>query len=68
MTPADRPSVTDDATQRLARAAFAVDSKHHFHEGQDGRPTCSCGFVGDARKRTQTEHITAAVIEEYDHD
>ena len=66
MTPADRPSVTDDATQRLARAAFAVDSKHHFHEGQDGRPTCSCGFVGDARKRTQTEHITAAVIEEYD--
>ena len=66
--PADRPTVTDDATQRLARAAFAVDSKHHFHEGQDGRPTCSCGFVGDARKRTQTEHITAAVIEEYDHD
>ena len=66
--PDPRPSVTDDATQRLARAAFAVDSKHHFHEGQDGRPTCSCGFVGDARKRTQTEHITAAVIEEYDHD
>ena len=64
----NRPSVTDDATQRLARAAFAVDGKHHFHEGQDGRPTCSCGFVGDARKRTQTEHITAAVIEEYDHD
>lgn len=67
-TPADRTSDTDDATQRLARAAFAVDSKHHFHEGQDGRPTCSCGFVGDARKRTQTEHITAAMIGEYDHD
>ena len=61
-------TTTDDATQRLARAAYAVDSKHHFHEGQDGRPTCSCGFVGDARKRTQTEHITAAVLEEYDHD
>ena len=77
MSAADRPSVTDDAraetttddaTQRLARAAYAVDSKHHFHEGQDGRPACSCGFVGDARKRTQTEHITAAVLEEYDHD
>ena len=77
MSVADRPSVTDDAraetttddaTQRLARAAYAVDSKHHFHEGQDGRPACSCGFVGDARKRTQTEHITAAVLEEYDHD
>ena len=68
VTPADRQTIADDATQRLARAAFAVDSKHHFHEGQDGRPTCSCGFVGDARKRTQTEHITAAVIEEYDHD
>ena len=61
-------TTTDDATQRLARAAYAVDSKHHFHEGQDGRPACSCGFVGDARKRTQTEHITAAVLEEYDHD
>ena len=41
--------------------------------GRDGRavrdrPTCSCGLVGDARKRTQTEHITAAVIEKYDHD
>ena len=65
---AETTTVTDDATQRLARAAYAVDSKHHFHEGQDGRPACSCGFVGDARKRTQTEHITAAVLEEYDHD
>lgn len=55
-----------DALQRLARAAFAVDSKHHFYEGQDGRPHCTCGFVGSARKRTQTEHITAAVIEEFE--
>lgn len=54
--------------QRLGRALFAVDSKHHFHEGGDGLPTCACGFVGNARKRTQTEHITAAVLEEYDHD
>ena len=55
-------------SQRLSRAAFAVDSKHHFHEREDGIPVCSCGFEGDSRKRTQTEHITAAVIEEYPHD
>ena len=54
--------------QRLARAAFLVDSTHHFHEGSDGRPVCACGFVGSARKRTQTEHITAAVLEAFDHD
>ena len=54
--------------QRLARAAFQVDSTHHFYEGPEGNPVCSCGFVGDARKRTQTEHITAAVLEAFDHD
>lgn len=37
----------EDQTQRLARALFAVDSKHHFHEGQDGLPHCACGFVGN---------------------
>ena len=57
-----------EALERLARACFAVDSRHHFHEGQDGRPVCLCGFVGSARKRTQTEHITAAVMEVFDHD
>lgn len=59
---------TDDTMQRLARACFLVDSTHHFYEGQDGRPACSCGFIGDARKRTQTEHITSAVLEAFDHD
>ena len=54
--------------QRLARAAFQVDSTHHFHKGPDGRPVCACGFVGSARQRTQTEHITAAVLEAFDHD
>ena len=67
-----RPMTTDEtreeSMQRLARAAFHVDSTHHFHEDRDGRPTCSCGFIGDARKRTQTEHITAAVMEAFDHD
>lgn len=53
--------------QRLARAAYAVDAKHHFHARGDGIPVCLCGFEGDSRKRTQTEHITAAVIEEYLH-
>ena len=57
----------EEALQRLARAAFLVDSTHHFGYGDDGR-TCLCGFVGDARKRTQTEHITAAVLEAFDHD
>lgn len=50
-----------DALARIGRAAYAVDSTHHFHDIQ-----CSCGFTGDARKRTQTEHITAAVLEAYD--
>lgn len=52
-----------DAADRLNLAALAVDSKHHIHG-----TTCLCGFEGNARKRTQTEHITAAVIEEYNHD
>ena len=52
-----------DALARLGRAAHTVDSTHHFHG-----MTCLCGFEGDARKRTQTEHITAAVIEEYNRD
>lgn len=56
------------ALERLARALFAVDSKHHLYEGPDGLPRCTCGFVGSARKRTQTEHITSAVLEEYNHD
>lgn len=53
----------EEALHRLARAAFAVDSKHHLRG-----VTCLCGFEGDARARTQTEHITSAVIDEYDHD
>ncbi len=57
-----------DSMQLLARAVFHVDSTHHFHEGGDGLPICSCGFIGDARKRTQTEHITAAVLEAFDHE
>lgn len=68
--PGEQPYLTrEDATQRLARAAFLVDGTHHFHmpEGSD-RPVCSCGFVGNARKRTQTEHITTAVLEAFDHD
>ena len=55
--------VLRDALARLGRAAYAVDSTHHFHGIQ-----CSCGFTGDARKRTQTEHITTAMLEAYDHD
>lgn len=51
--------------QGLSRAAYAVDSRHHFHAREDGVPVCSCGFEGDSRKRTQTEHITTAVIAEY---
>ena len=58
----------EEFLQRLARAAFQVDSAHHFYKDQEGSPVCSCGFVGDARKRTQTEHITAAVLEAFDHD
>jgi hypothetical protein len=60
--------MSDDKShiEKLARAAFLVDSTHHFHD-EDGAPVCSCGFVGNARKRTQTEHITAAVLEAFDH-
>lgn len=58
----------DDATQRLARAIFEVDSTHHFHNRVDGLPLCLCGFLGSDRSRTQTEHITAAVLEAFDHD
>ncbi|GAB3191813.1 hypothetical protein [Nesterenkonia suensis] len=56
-----------EARERLGRAAYQVDSKHHFGYGDDGL-TCLCGFTGNARKRTQTEHITAAVIEEFTDD
>lgn len=57
----------EETVQRLARAAFLVDSTHHFNL-IDGVPTCLCGFKGSARGRTQTEHITAAVLEAFDHD
>lgn len=59
-----RSSSMNRDDDRLARAVFAVDGKHHFHV-IDGKPHCLCGFVGSARARTQTEHITAAVIEEF---
>lgn len=45
---------------QLLRAAYVVDSRHHLHG-----TACSCGFEGSARKRTQTEHITTAVVTEY---
>lgn len=48
------------ASQRLRRALFAVDGKHHLRG-----TNCLCGFHGDARARTQTEHITNAVLSEY---
>lgn len=57
----------EEITQRLAGAAYQVDSQHQFGFGDDGL-TCLCGFVGNARKRTQTEHITLAVMEAFDHD
>ena len=57
-----------DAVARLARAAYLVDGMHHFSPGENNRPVCLCGFVGDARKRTQTEHITAEVLEAFKHD
>ena len=56
-----------EASERLARAAFKVNSIHHLYlPAGDERPRCTCGFVGDARKRTQTEHITNAVLGEFD--
>ena len=58
----------EEVTQRLARAAFMVDGTHHFWVDELGRPVCLCGFTGNARKRTQTEHITSAVLEAFDHD
>ena len=58
----------EEAIQRLARAAFMVDGTHHFWVDELGRPVCLCGFIGNARKRTQTEHITSAVLEAFDHD
>lgn len=57
--------MSDNDLGWLSQAAFAVDSKHHLWTREDGTPVCLCGFVGNARKRTQTEHITAAVTEEY---
>lgn len=60
--------MSDTATrQRLDQAAFKVDSTHHFGFGDDGL-TCLCGFVGNARKRTQTEHITSALVQEFNHE
>lgn len=56
-----------EASERLARAAFRVNSIHHLYlPAGDERPRCTCGFVGDARKRTQTEHLTNAVLGEFD--
>lgn len=71
LTPSDTFASTksgEEATQRLARAAFMVDGTHHFWVDELGRPVCLCGFTGNARKRTQTEHITSAVLEAFDHD
>ena len=71
LTPSDTFASTksgEEATQRLARAAFMVDGTHHFWVDELGRPVCLCGFIGNARKRTQTEHITSAVLEAFDHD
>ena len=56
-----------EGKQRLAQAVFKVDSTHHFGFGDDGL-TCLCGFVGNARKRTQTEHITSAIVKELNHE
>lgn len=56
-----------EVLQRLGRAAYEVDSTHHFGYGDDGL-TCLCGFQSDARKRTQTEHITRQLIEVFIHD
>ena len=56
-----------EGKQRLAQAVFKVDSTHHFGFGDDGL-TCLCGFVGNARKRTQTEHITSAIVKEFNHE
>ena len=71
LTPSDTFASTksgEEVTQRLARAAFMVDGTHHFWVDELGRPVCHCGFIGNARKRTQTEHITSAVLEAFDHD
>ena len=71
LTPSDTFASTksgEEAIQRLARAAFMVDGTHHFWVDELGRPVCLCGFTGNARKRTQTEHITSAVLEAFDHD
>ena len=71
LTPSDTFASTksgEEAIQRLARAAFMVDGTHHFWVDELGRPVCLCGFIGNARKRTQTEHITSAVLEAFDHD
>ena len=48
---------------RLQRALFKVDSIHHLNGSN-----CLCGFEGDARSRTQTEHITDSVLEAYTSD
>ncbi len=61
------PEPLDEAKRRLARAAYAVDGRHQFGFGPDGL-TCTCGFVGSARMRTQTEHITQDVMEAFDHE
>ena len=47
-----------DADESLARAASQVDTLHHFHGFK-----CLCGFEGDARARTQTEHITSMMLD-----
>lgn len=41
----------------LETAAYQVDSRHHLNG-----TSCLCGFKGDARSRTQTEHITARLV------
>ena len=46
------------ADESLARAASQVDTLHHFHGFK-----CLCGFEGDARARTQTEHITSMMLD-----
>lgn len=45
----------------LDRAVFDVDGRHHLW-WNGTRPVCLCGYIGNERKRSQTEHITSAVV------
>lgn len=53
------PHIVRSFERLVDETVFKVDSTHHFHGDR-----CLCGEPVSARARSQTEHITNAVVTE----